>query len=48
MLFIKDMREKNRPAYIKDVIVSLFGGYVVTFLGIVILAILLLMSQECS
>lgn len=45
MLFIKDMREKNRPAYIKDVIVSLFGGYVVTFLGIVILAILLLMFQ---
>ena len=45
MLFIKDMKEKNRPAYIKDVIVSLFGGYVVTFLGIVILAILLLMFQ---
>ncbi|MBR3601368.1 MAG: TIGR04086 family membrane protein [Lachnospiraceae bacterium] len=45
MLFIKDMREKNRLAYIKDVIVSLFGGYVVTFLGIVILAILLLMFQ---
>ena len=45
MLLIKDMREKNRLDYIKDIIVSLFGGYVVTFLGIVILAFLLLTFQ---
>lgn len=45
MLFIKVMREKGRLDYIKDVVVSLFGGYAVTFLGIVILALLLLMFQ---
>ena len=39
------MREKGRLDYIKDVVVSLFGGYSVTFLGVTILAFLLLMFQ---
>ena len=41
----KEMREKNKLDYAKDVAVSLFAGYVSTFLGIVILAFLLLMFQ---
>ena len=39
------MKEKNKLDYAKDVTVSLFAGYVITFLGIVILAFLLLMFQ---
>ena len=39
------MREKSRLDRIKDIVVSIFGGYAVTFLGIVILAFLLLMFQ---
>ncbi len=39
------MKEKNKLDYVKDVLVSLFGGYVITFLGIVILALLLLIFQ---
>ena len=39
------MKEKNKLDYAKDVAVSLFVGYVITFLGIVILAFLLLMFQ---
>ena len=41
----KDMKEKNKLDYAKDVIVSLFTGYIITFFGIVILAFLLLMFQ---
>ena len=39
------MKEKNKLDYTKDVTVSLFVGYVITFLGIMILAFLLLMFQ---
>lgn len=39
------MKEKNKLEYAKDVAVSLFVGYVITFWGIVILAFLLLMFQ---
>lgn len=39
------MKEKTKMDYVKDILVSLFGGYAVTFLGIVILAVLLLMLQ---
>ena len=39
------MKEKNIADYVKDILVSLFGGYAVTILGIVILAFLLLMFQ---
>ena len=39
------MKEKNKLDYTKDVTVSLFAGYVITFLGIMILAFLLLMFQ---
>ena len=42
---MKAMKEKERLDYVKDVLVSIFGGYVITFLGIVILAFLLLMFQ---
>ena len=40
-----DIKEKNKLDYAKDVVISLFGGYAITFLGIVILAFLLLMFQ---
>ena len=39
------MKEKGKLDYIKDVIVSLLGSYVITFLGILVLALLLLMFQ---
>lgn len=39
------MKEKNKLDYVKDVLISLFGGYVITFLGIVVVAFLLLMFQ---
>lgn len=39
------MKEKRGLDYIKDVVVSLLGGYVITFLGILILAFLLLIFQ---
>lgn len=39
------MKEKNKMDYAKDILVSLFGGYVITFLGIVIVALLLLLFQ---
>lgn len=39
------MKEKNKLDYVKDVTVSLLAGYVITFLGIVILAFFLLMFQ---
>ena len=39
------MKEKRKMDYAKDILVSLFGGYSVTVLGIVILAFLLLMLQ---
>mgnify|MGYP003311588208 CR=1 FL=1 len=41
----KGMSGKSKTDYVKDVLVSLFGGYGITFLGIVILAFLLLMLQ---
>ena len=39
------MKEKNGLDYTKDVAVSLFVGFCITFLGIVLLAFLLLMFQ---
>ena len=42
---VKEMSEKNKLDYVKDIFVSLVGGYSITFLGIVILAFLLLMFQ---
>ena len=39
------MKEKNKLDYVKDFLVSLFGGYVITVLGIVIVALLLLLFQ---
>ena len=42
---VKEMSGKNKLDYVKDFFVSLLGGYSVTFLGIVILAFLLLMFQ---
>ncbi len=39
------MKEKNKLDYVKDIGISLFGGYLVTFLGIVIIALLLLFFQ---
>ena len=39
------MKEKRSLDYVKDVIVSMFGSYVVTFLGILILAFVLLLFQ---
>ena len=41
----KNMKEKKGLDYTKDVAVSLVVGYVITFLGIVMLAFLLLMFQ---
>lgn len=41
----KGMSGKNKTDYVKDVLVSLLGGYGITVLGIVILAFLLLMLQ---
>ena len=41
----KKMVAKNKLDYAKDILVSLFGGYVITFLGIVIVALLLLLFQ---
>lgn len=37
------MNVKNKLDYMKDMLVSLLGGYIITFLGILILAFLLLM-----
>lgn len=42
---LKEMSGKKKLDYVKDIFVSLLGGYSVTFLGIVILAFLLLMFQ---
>lgn len=42
---VKGMSGKSKADYVKDVFVSLLGGYGVTFFGIVILAFLLLMVQ---
>lgn len=39
------MKEKNKMDYAKDILVSLFGGYVITILGIVTVALLLLLFQ---
>ena len=39
------MKEKGRLDYAKDVVVSILGSYVVTFLGILVLALVLLMFQ---
>lgn len=39
------MKEKRSLDYVKDVVVSIFGSYVITFLGILVLALLLLMFQ---
>ena len=36
---------KKKADYVKDILVSLFGGYAVTILGIVMLAFLLLILQ---
>ena len=41
----KDLRKKKVVDYAKDIVVSILGGYVVTFLGILILALLLFMFQ---
>ena len=43
---VKEMSGKNKLDYVKDIFVSLVGGYGLTFLGIVILAFLLLMFQQ--
>lgn len=42
---VMQMNGKNKLDYVKDIFVSLLGGYGITFLGIVILAFLLLMFQ---
>ena len=42
---VRQMSGKNKLDYLKDIFVSLLGGYGITFLGIVILAFLLLMFQ---
>ena len=42
---VKEMSGKKKLDYVKDIFVSLVGGYGITFLGIVILAFLLLMFQ---
>lgn len=39
------MKEKNKLDYAKDILVSLFGGYAITVLGIVSVALLLLFFQ---
>ena len=39
------MKEKGNLDYVKDVVVSIFGSYLVTFLGILVLALLLLVFQ---
>lgn len=39
------MKEKRSLDYVKDVVISIFGSYVITFLGILVLALLLLMFQ---
>ena len=39
------MKEKGKLDYVKDVMVSLLGSYVITFLGILVLALLLLIFQ---
>ena len=39
------MTSKSRMDYTKDILISLLGGYVITFLGIVIVALLLLFFQ---
>lgn len=39
------MEGKNRQIYIKDILISLLGSYVITFLGILVLALLLLLFQ---
>ena len=39
------MKEKGNLDYMKDVVVSIFGSYLVTFLGILVLALLLLVFQ---
>lgn len=39
------MKEKGILDYVKDVVISLFGSYLITFAGILILALLLLMFQ---
>ena len=41
----KEMGGRNKLDYVKDIFVSLLGGYGVTLLGIVVLAFLLLMFQ---
>ena len=41
----KDMENKKGLDYAKDVLISMLGGYVITFLGILILAFLLLILQ---
>ena len=42
---VRQMSGKNKLDYLKDIFVSLLGGYCITFLGIVILAFLLLIFQ---
>ncbi len=39
------MESKNRQIYVKDILISLLGSYVITFLGILVLALLLLFFQ---
>lgn len=39
---VKNREAKSMPDYIKDILVALFGGYLFTFLGIILLAFLLL------
>ena len=41
----KSYPEKNKTDFAKDVMVALFGGYAITFFGIVILAFMLLLFQ---
>lgn len=41
---VPKMDMKNKVDYVKDIVVSLLAGYTITFLGVVIIAILLLLS----
>ena len=39
------MKEKGTLDYVKDVVVSLLGSYIITFLGILVLSLILLIFQ---
>lgn len=39
------MESKNRQSYVKDILISLLGSYVITFSGVLVLALMLLFFQ---